>query len=268
MASVLRTELKYNFLKNIIVRLDFQGVFEPELEKILPSVKPYLREIGFNRYEKKTANHFEINVINGAPPEVPKGKVQSQEIHSFQNEDRGFVLDISSSFICLNINSTKYAPFEEYSVLFSEIAQIYKKSIDFFTVKRLGIRKINICMVDDKSKIKTLFIPEYFRYFDAIEAANTIVSSQRDTFSVDNYKVNLVCKTEQGRVNDVSLYKLTLDIDTYIENTSIIENVVFDQSEMAKMNNLLFEIYAGSLTNDFQLALTNEDAPMFALTVT
>ena len=66
MSPVNRADLHFNFLKTIIVRLDFQGVFEPEMEKILPLVKPYLKEKAFNRYEKKTSNRIEISVLAGA----------------------------------------------------------------------------------------------------------------------------------------------------------------------------------------------------------
>ena len=83
MPPVFRTDLHYNFLKNIIVRLDFQGVFEPEMEKILPLVKPYLKEKAFKRYEKKTNKQFEINVVNGIPQAPATSSLQSQDIHVF-----------------------------------------------------------------------------------------------------------------------------------------------------------------------------------------
>ena len=39
-----RNQLKKNFLKEIIMRLDFQGVLQAEMEKILIKVKPYLND--------------------------------------------------------------------------------------------------------------------------------------------------------------------------------------------------------------------------------
>lgn len=264
MASISRADFKYNFLKTIIIRLDFQGVFEPELEKVLPQIKPYLKEKGFNRYEKKTANQIEINVGKGVPPMPASGRIQSQEMHSFINEDFGFVLDVSSSVICLSINSTGYIPFESYSVLISNIANIYKKNIDFFTVTRLGIRKTNICMVNEKSRIKDLFSPGYFGYFESIKSANTIASNRRDTFSVDKCKVNLFCNIDQGVADKTQLYKLTLDIDAYLDDPTTIEQVVCNTNELNKMNELLFSVYINSLTEDFKKALMTENDPILA----
>lgn len=45
-------------------------------------------------------------------------------MHSFVNDDRGDVLNISSSFVCLDVSSTSYSPFEDYSVLVLDIANI------------------------------------------------------------------------------------------------------------------------------------------------
>lgn len=263
MPPVTRTDLHYNFLKTIIIRIDFQGVFEPEMEKILLQIKPYLKAKSFTRYEKKTTNQIEIDVLTGNQ-QSGTGKIQSQEVHSFINDDNGYVLEVSSSFICLNISSTKYSPFESYSVIVSDIANVYKQSIDFFTVKRLGIRKINICMIDNKKRIKEFFSPAYFGYFDAIDTANTLISNRRDLFNIDKYRINLFCNIEQGFSNKQELYKVSLDVDAYIDNTEIIDQVIYNQAELQKMNDLLFDIYINSLTQDFQTALSSEDDSLFA----
>lgn len=263
MPPVLRTDLHYNFLKNIIVRLDFQGVFEPEMEKILPLVKPYLKEKDFKRYEKKTNKQLEINVVNGIPQAPAASSLQSQDIHSFINDDNGYVLEISSSFICLNISSTKYSPFEEYSVLVSDIANLYKDTIDFFTTKRLGIRKINVCMLEDKTQIPQFFSPSYFGYFDAIEFVNTLASNRRDFFFIDKYKVNLQCNVEQGSAEDKQLYKVSLDVDAYVDESSVIDQIVYNAGELQSINNLLFNIYIKSLTPKFQAALSGDDDTAF-----
>ena len=142
MTNIQRKDFKYNFLKNIIIRFDFQGVFEPELENILPDIKPYLKEKNFTRYNKRNDNTINININDMQPPIF--NNFQNQIIHSFVNDDSGYMLDISNNFICLNIRSTTYSPFEEYAKLISDIIKIYKEKIDFFTITRIGIRKINV----------------------------------------------------------------------------------------------------------------------------
>lgn len=263
MSAIKRTDLKYNFLKNIIVRIDFQGVFEPEMEKLLPLIKPYLKSKNFSRYERKKNNQIEINVPNIDSQQPSFGKVQSQDVHSFINEDKGYVLDVSNSFVCLNISSTGYSPFEDYSVLVSEIAEIYKHNIDFFTVTRVGVRKINVCMIENKKRIRELFSQDYFGYFTAIDGVNTHLSNRRDTFSINEYKGNLSCNIEQGSSGDRVLYKLDLDIDIYVDDIDVISKTTFNTDKLKEMNDVLFDIYVKALTEEFKNALAGDDESKF-----
>lgn len=260
MTSIKRTDFQFNFLKNVIVRIDFQGVLEAEMEKILMLVKPYLKEKGFSRYTKKRNNEIAIEVSNLdlQPPSL--SKIQSQEVHSFVNDDRGYVLDLSSNFVCLNISSTAYAPFEEYCALVLDIADIYKTNIDFVSISRVGIRKINVCMVDDKKKIKEYFSSTYFGYFEAIEGSDTFSSNRRDTFGIKPYKGNLSCNIDQGNANGKRLYKISLDIDIYTDNTEIITQCL----DLHKMNEILFGIYVDALTDKFKMALLGDDETAFS----
>ena len=58
MTSITRTDFQFNFLKNIIVRIDFEGVLEAEMEKVLMLIKPYLKDKGFSRYMRKISNEI------------------------------------------------------------------------------------------------------------------------------------------------------------------------------------------------------------------
>ena len=60
MASVTRTDFQLNFLKHIIVRIDFQGILETEMEKILMLIKPYLKTKGFSRYIQQMHSKIEF----------------------------------------------------------------------------------------------------------------------------------------------------------------------------------------------------------------
>ncbi|MCI8465352.1 MAG: TIGR04255 family protein [Lachnospiraceae bacterium] len=261
MTSIARTDFQFNFLKNIIVRIDFQGVLEAEMEKILMLVKPYLKSKGFSRYMQRMSNEIEINVSNLNNPQTPAfSKVQSQEVHSFVNDDKGYVLDISSSFVCLNISSTAYAPFEDYSVLVLDIADIYKNNIDFVSISRIGIRKINVCMIEDKKKIKEYFSPAYFGYFEAVEGVDTFSSNRRDTFGIEQYKGNISCNIDQGNANGKILYKVSLDIDIYIDDM----NTILQCLDFKQMNEILFGIYVDSLTDRFRMDLLGDDETVFS----
>ncbi len=125
MAIVNRNELHHNFLKSVIVRLDFQGVLEAEMEKVLLHVKPFAKEKGFSRYIEKNANQIDIAVSdNGMPESIETtNRVRRQKVYSFIDENRGFVLDVSNSFICLTINTTHYTPFDDYCDIIPSMMQ-------------------------------------------------------------------------------------------------------------------------------------------------
>lgn len=260
MVSIRRSDFQFNFLKNVIVRIDFQGVLEAEMEKILVPVKSYLKDKGFSRYVKKRNNEIAIEVSNRElqPPSV--GKIKSQEIHSFINDDRGYSLDLSSNFVCFNISSTTYAPFEGYSSLVSDVAKIYKTNIDFVSIIRVGIRKINVCMVEDKEKINEYFSPVYFGYFDDIEGVDTLSSSRQDAFGITPYKGNLSCNIDQGNAEGRNLYRISLDIDIYTDDM----NTIMQNLDLHEMNEILFGIYVGSLTDKFRRFLLGNDETVFS----
>ena len=259
MTSITRTDFQFNFLKNIIVRIDFEGVLEAEMEKVLMLIKPYLKDKGFSRYMRKISNEIESGVSNLDQQTPSFGKMQSQEVHSFVNDDRWYVLNLSSSFVCLDISSTAYAPFEDYSALVLDIAEIYKNNIDFVSISRVGIRKINICMVEDKKKIKEYFSPSYFGYFEAIEGADTFSSNRRDTFGLKSYKGNVSCNIDQGNANGKILYRVSLDIDIYTDDT----NTIAQSLDFSQMNEMLFRIYVDSLTDGFKMKLLGNDENVF-----
>ena len=257
MTNIQRKDFKYNFLKNIIIRFDFQGVFEPELENILPDIKPYLKEKNFTRYNKRNDNTINININDMQPPIF--NNFQNQIIHSFVNDDSGYRLDISNNFICLNIRSTTYSPFEEYAKLISDIIKIYKEKIDFFTITRIGIRKINECMVKDKNLINKFFSENYFKCFSSDKTINTFSSEKKDSFEIDEKdRGNISCKIVQGKADNITLYQLTLDIDIYRDNTKKINSINDYQIELQKMNNIIFDIFINALTDNLKSALMND----------
>lgn len=259
--QISRSDLRYNFLKNIIVRLDFQGIVDSEIEHILPIIKPYVKSKGFNRFEEKTNSQISFEIKgNLLSEEVPSKNIKNQKIFSFINDEKGITLDLSSDFICININTSKYIPFEIYCNTIVDIAKIIREQIDFFTVKRLGIRKINICLVDSKELVLKYFSKERFGYYTGIIDIDTIASQKKDLFRKDSYQVNLSCGIEQGRMDDKELFKVTVDIDLYMDDKQAIIAALEDFSILKGLNEVLFSIYTDTLTKELKQALcSNED---------
>ena len=255
--SIYRSSFQYNFLKQIIIRLDFQGVLQSEMEEVLIKVKPYLKERKFNRYEQKISNEIDIN------NSIFQSNSSIQEVrhiilYSFINEDKGYTIDLSTNYICFKVNAAKYISFEEYSEIFMDIADIYGSAIDFFTVKRFGLRKINFCFLTKINCINKYFTQRYFDYYDLFGDAEIFASEKKENFAIDNCKINLLCDIEQGQLGEQEIYKITLDSDVYIDNTENIEKTIFADHDIDKLNDRLFAIYVHALTEEFGNMLLNE----------
>lgn len=260
--GINRSSFKHNFLKQVIIRLDFQGVLQAEMDKILMHVKPYLKGIGFNRYEQQISNEIDFNInSNGIfEPVSPVKEIRNITIHSFINDNSGYAVDLSIKHICIKVNTIKYIAFDEYATTFMEISNIYKSTIDFFTMKRFGLRKINFCFVNNVECINKYFNKRYFDCYDLFSESEVFASEKKENFSVDYCKLNLLCDIEQGQLDDKQVYKLTLDSDIYIDDTNSIEKNIFEDGNLSLLNERLFMIYVDALTDEFgKMLLSDED---------
>ena len=251
---VNREDFHHNFLKNVIIRLDFQGVLETEMEKVLVHIKPFAKEKGFLKYAEKSKNQIDIAFTEGTPGSI---RERNQKIYSFIDEDRGFALDISNTFVCLQINTTHYMPFDQYCNIVLDISKFYKDNIDFFTGTRFGIRKINECQVENKNEIGRYFNPSYFNFYNHIEGINTIQSKHLDIFTCETCQINFITNIAKGQHEGKPLYNVRLDIDAYLDKP---ENItLLNQDKLLKINDLIFKIYTSSLTDDFISLLMSDD---------
>jgi len=255
-----RNAFKNNILKQVIMRLDFQGVLPTEMENVLIPVKSFLKENGFTRYDKRIENELEIPMGMIQPNlEISGPNIKSIEVHSFTDENKGYSIDLSVNFICLKVNETKYIPFDEYADVFMGISKIYNNNIDFFTVKRFGLRKINFCFLKQLNKLNKYFSTEYYNYNKLYDNTNNLVSERKETFGVDNFKVNLLHGISQGQLDRDVIYKVVLDADIYIDEQEYIKKLIFDDGNIYVLNNKLFDIYIDAITEEFAELLKKDD---------
>lgn len=249
--SISRTDLKKNFLKEIIMRLDFQGVLQAEMEGILLLAKPYLKEKSFNRYEEKL-DHIINNDGNTTD-------IKSQLTYSFVAESLGYTLELSNTSIILTVRSQNYSPFNNYATIFCHIAGIYKTKIDFFTAKRFGLRKINFCFIKNRKDINKYFIADYYYCEAPIDAYSSVSTERKERLSDGISNINLTHAIEEGQVGSETYYRVTLDSDIYVTNQHEIEKVVFQEEVLNQINDKLFAIYVKGITNEFLVQLMSDD---------
>lgn len=60
--DVKRENLKNNFLKNIIVRFDYTGISEVELDSIIAKVKPIFKNDGYNKLKEEYLTEMDFRL--------------------------------------------------------------------------------------------------------------------------------------------------------------------------------------------------------------
>lgn len=250
--TIERNQLKRNFLDEIIMRLDFQGVLQAEMEKILLVVKPYLKEKQFNRYSENVNNQA---VFEGASVKEASSQIE----YSFINEVCGYTLKLSNTSIILSVKTTGYSPFENYSEVFSHVSEIYKNEIDFFTVKRFGLRKINYCYVKNLDEIEIYFDPTYYCCHEPIEDFGTMKTNRVSQLSDGKRNLNLRFAVDQGEIDKDQYYRVTLDSDIYSIDESTILDLIGTRQSMQAVNEILFKVYCNVLSDQLIEILSNEE---------
>lgn len=250
--NIERSQFKKNFLKEVIIRLDFQGVLQAEMEKILLVVKPYLKSKAFNRYNEKINNQTVIK-------DASITETASQIVYSFMDENSGYTLELSTTSIILSVKSVSYSPFESYSEIFSYVADVYKKQIDFFTVKRFGFRKINFCFVNDLNSVGNYFEAKYFGVEEPVAGFDMRNVNRTSQLSDGKKNINLRYIIERGEIDKDIYYKVTLDADIYSLDEKTITSILEKDGDLTAINGTLFEIYCGAITDHFADILLSEE---------
>jgi hypothetical protein len=139
---------------------------------------------------------------------------------------------------------------------------------------RLGLRKINSCILLDLMRLNDYFDEKYFNNivknlnFDGFNI-NIMNSRTIDSFTINNRNVNYIRYITQGVLNNndeqKEAYQVVLDIDVYIRDKDRLK-MIFDNeenlnTELVNINTLLFELYIHALKDDFiqQLIHTGVD---------
>ena len=260
--EITRESFKNNFLKNIILRLDFNGVLDTEMEEIIAQVKPFLKSKSFNKYEESINNEVDFEIKKGLnldKDDVVK-EVRSFKTHSFLSEEKGFILDISKNVVCLKINTINYVPFEEYEELFLKIVSIYNDKIDFFTPKRLGLRKINFCFMEDINELNEYFDESFFENSIVLDNSKILNVQKRKSIQLDesHMKMNVFTAIEKGVIKDQELNKIVLDLDAYLDNGDYISNELFEKNSIRLLNDAIFSVYTKAMTEKLRDCLMND----------
>lgn len=256
--SIGRDALKYNFLKKIIIRFDYDGMDDTELDQVISSISLELKEHGYTNRTVETAREMQIQLDDpesGNYGEVYGKKVREQKVFVFRNGNLQVKLGISSSSACINIEETKYVDCLTYCDVLWKVMKIISESekVPFFQFKRFGLRKINQCILKDINCLNDYFEPSHYHIFrfQNMDNIKEKIMQIRESLEIDDYNINLNRMLIRGEVRGQEAYQVNYDADIYLLDEESIEELIQNKDKIAKMNDWLFELYKDAVTETF-----------------
>lgn len=254
-----RKSLKYNFLKRIIIRFDYEGMDDTELDQVLPDISVELRKHRYTGRTLEKATEVEIRFDDPEKAEyddVCQKSVREQRVIVFHNENPQVKLKMSSSSACISIEKTKYVDCLTYCDVLWQVMQVVmaaSEKVPFFSLKRFGLRKINQCFLMEIEQLNEYFEPSHFRVFKlpGYVVTSNKVMQLKDSFELEPYNVNLVRTIIKGEIRGEKAYQLNFDADIYLMDEEHIEELLKLDGTIGKMNEFLFELYKDAVTEKF-----------------
>lgn len=255
--EIKRNDLKTDFLKQTIVRLDYDYMFDEYIETTMKNIDSFLGEKGYSIKNSfisqfglkvdfdKLNNDMNASIMDNINVESDK----REKYVSFINEDKHIKIDITREYSAITVDYTEHIHFDEILEIYNKIKEELLNARKNLQIKRLGLRKINIFMMRDLDKINKYFENGIFEFASSnLPSYQFIGKNSFDCYKFNDYKINQIANIAQGYLQDKNdlelLNQLSLDFDVYVENPS--ENV-----DLYNMNASLFEIYKNALTETF-----------------
>lgn len=260
--EIQRKDLKHNFLKTIIVRFDFNGVSEIELDSLIVELKDILHNEGYDKFSIEQATEMDFDFSDPEKVELeglPVQDIRKQKVFIFKNSAIGITLKLSSTFGFILIEKTKYVDFLKYSEVLLRIMILIKREINYFTPVRFGIRKINQCIVDNLEVINNYFEEKYYDLFYLERTDFVKVFESKSCFSKNDYNFNVKRLVIRGELDGSEAYQIILDSDIYIIDNYKITELLTDRKMLNEMNEFLFDVYKKCLTIDFLNKLLDDN---------
>lgn len=262
--KIKREDIKYNFLKKIIIRADYNGILERELEKTVEIIKPILKKYEFDRFNEGVINQVDFEIKDPEKIEtqrmIPIGELNKTKTFIFSNSRNGEQIQINKYFMSLSVDYAKYIQFEEIGKLFEELFKVICNNNNYIRFLRLGLRKINNCILLDLNRLNEVIEERYFATLgDLLSGENRINILEKqniDSFVYDEMNVNLVRYISSGVLNldgkEQEAFQLVLDIDAYKNDEEYLNELINSENinnELIKYNTLLFNTYIGMLND-------------------
>lgn len=271
--QVTRDSLKYNFLRRIIIRIDYSGIVD--IKSGLNEIHNNFTNYGFVKMREEFIQEAEFKlddpIMIDGQGSIPIKEIQKTETFKYASADEDLILEINRFFTTLSINAIKYRDFNEYIDIFSNVVSLIKSKNIFMNPLRLGVRKINDCILLNKNKFDYFFNERYFRDIANDLSDDGIDVKKLNTSIVDNiYKddisYNYIRNCTEGTLSNgeqtIEGYQVVVDIDGYTQNNDRLNNIISNKSDidnfLSEINENLFNLYKFTLSKQFIELLQTE----------
>lgn len=242
--SYVRAKLKHTFLKNLTLKVEFDGLIDLDVEIFVQSAGKILYKNEYNSLE-------EVFVVDNDKYFVFK-------------TDNGRRVTISKSNIILEIDTTKNNPM--FSNYWSTVVELIKelKKFEFINIKKIGLQKVNTCIIYKKDDISKFFTEKALHL-----ALDDVISLEfNEQAEVDNTYFLYNRTITKGTVRRCDEYRTGNDTDTGyqiildIEGSMPIEDeldVDYLKESIKTINNQLYDLFFESLSPEFIKELSQDE---------
>lgn len=264
----VRAEIKANTLVNVMLRMDFNPLITEE--KLASFLQEELCSRGFEyREDFLQESEMRLNDPIEKDDRVFPKQLENERVYRFILDDK--VFSFSRFFLIYQISpfSKNFAEdIEHFSLL---ITGLRKKS-PYLNIKRLGIRKTNLVIAEDFTKLFKCFRQEYL----PISAANKVEAKDFGVFeSQENFfssELQLACnirkRLDAGEmqitnekkevVEEKDVLRFILELETYSRGETALTNSESYVDKLTQMNAGIFFLYLEHLTQEFVSQLKSE----------
>lgn len=254
-ADIVRQDLKYNFLRNVIIRFDYSGLEDQELENVISDIGTYLKnQAGYVSKNKILAKTMEFDIED---PEAINDEalfaknINEVLVYVFEHENPAIKLKLSNTFAIISIAKTKYVSCVDYCKSLISIMRLIKEKVPYFQCRRFGLRKQNICYLYQLNSLNNYFEIKHFSVNTYGKNSRYKLMNHTDNMIVDDYNLNLKKTITYGTIDTKDAYQIGIDADIYLIDDELLNAVIDEDGHYEKMNDLLFDVYKDTITESF-----------------
>ena len=121
--KIQREDLKSNFLRRVILRIDYKGLVD--IQDTVKKIQKLMKENEFVEMSDDYISEaeFELHdpIVIESQISIPLKELQKIRSYKFRNAKKDKVFEINSLFMALNITVNEYMAYETYGHMFIDI---------------------------------------------------------------------------------------------------------------------------------------------------